>query len=151
MSDFSSRPTLSAHEILRFSIEQARMRVRHVGLYHDRVSVSLRDHSPQQNLWELMQIRNTVRLTRFPKLHPPSFDGSAGNRFEGSIAVELFARILATHRSAIVGRIQDLVARLNEDRAGMPDFDEEVATAVDDRLREIFQVASRLFPADFPK
>lgn len=150
MSDFSARPTLSAHEVLRFSIEHARMRVRHVGLHHDRVSVSLRDHSPQQNLWELMQIRDTVRLTRFPKLHPPSFDGPAGNRFEGSIAVELFARVLATHRSAIVGRIQDLVARLNEDRAGVPGLDEDVATAVNGRRQEILLVARRLFPADFP-
>ncbi|WP_297970900.1 hypothetical protein [uncultured Amaricoccus sp.] len=151
MSDFSSRPALSAHEVLRFSIEHARMRVRHVGLHHDRVSISLRDHSPQQNLWELMQIRDTVRLTRFPKLHPPSFDGPTSNRFESCITPELFARILATHRSAIVQKIQDLVARLNEDRAGVPGLNEEVATAVDDRLREILQVARRLFPGDFPE
>jgi hypothetical protein len=56
MSDFSSRPTLSAHEILRFSIEQASMRVRHVALYHDRVSVSLRDDAPQKNLWEIIKV-----------------------------------------------------------------------------------------------
>lgn len=151
MSDFSSRPTLSAHEILRFSIEQARMRVRHVGLHHDRVAISLRDHSPQRNLWELMQIRDTLRLTRFPKLCPPSFDGPAGSRFEGSITPELFARVLATHRPAIVARVQDLVARLNEDRASAPGLDEEVAAAVDDRLQEILQAARRLFPADFPE
>lgn len=151
MSDFGSRPTLSAHEILRFSIEQARMRLRHVGLRHDRVSISLRDHSPQRNLWELMQVRDTVRLTRFPKLRPPSFDGPAGTRFDGGIAPELFARVLATHRSAIVARAQDLVARLNEDRASVPGLNEEVATAVDDRLQEILEVARRLFPTDFPE
>ncbi len=150
MSDFSARPTLSAHEVLRFSIEHARMRVRHVGLHHDRVFVSLRDHSPQQNLWELMQIRDTVRLTRFPKLHPPSFDGPAGNRFESGITPELFGRVVATHRSAIVARIRDLIAQLNKDRAGVPGLDEEVAMAVNGRLREILLVARRLLPADFP-
>lgn len=151
MSDFGSRPMLSAHEILRFSIEQAHMRVRHVGLHHDRVSVSLRDHSPQQNLWELMQIRDTMRLARFPKLHPPSFDGPTSNRFESGITPELFGRVVATHRSAIVARIRDLIAQLNKDRAGAPDLDEEVAMAVNGRLREILLVARRLLPADFPE
>lgn len=151
MSDFSSRTTLSAHEILRFAIEHANMRVRHVGLNYDRVSISLRDQSPQKNLWELMQVRDTVRVARLPKLYPPSFDGPAGNRFDGGITPELFGRVVATHRSAIVARIRDLIARLNEDRATAPGLDEEVATAVDDRLREILQVASRLFPADFPE
>jgi hypothetical protein len=125
------------------------MRLRHVGLHHDRVSVSLRDLSPQQNLWELMRMRDTVRLTRFPKLHPPSFDGPACNRFGGSITPELFARVLATHRSAIIARIQDLIAQLNEERATVPGLDEEVATAVDDRHQEILQVARRLFLTDF--
>jgi hypothetical protein len=149
MSDFSSRPTLSAHEILRFSIEQASMRVRHVALHHDRVSVSLRDHAPQKNLWELVKVTGgAVRLTRFPKLRPLSFDGPFGNRLEGSITPELFARVVATHRPAIVAMVQDLVARLIEDRAS--GLDAEDVKAADDRLREIRQVASQLLPADFP-
>ena len=150
MSDFGSRPTLSAHEILRFSVEQARMRLRHVGLHHDRISISLRDHSPQRNLWELVRVGDTVRLTRFSKLHPPSFDGPFGNRFEGSITPKLFGRVVATHWSAIVARVQDLVARMIEDRANASGLDEEDADATDDRLREIQQVARRLFPTDFP-
>jgi hypothetical protein len=151
MSDISSPPTLSAHEILRFSIDHASMRVRHVGLHHDTVAISLRDHAPQRNLWELVQVTaGAVRLTRFPKLRPPSFDGPFGNRFDGSITPELFGRVLATHRLAIVAMVQDLVARLIEERARASGFDEEDAKAADDRLREIQHVAARLFPEDFP-
>ena len=90
MSDFGSHPKLSAHAILRFSIEQARMRDRHAGLHHDRGSISLRDDSTRRNLRELMQVRNTVRIARFLKLRPPSFDGRAANRFEGTIMPERF-------------------------------------------------------------
>lgn len=150
MLDFSSRPTLSAHEILRFSIEQASMRVRHVALHYDRVSVSLRDHAPQRNLWELVKVAGgTVRLTRFPKLRPLSFDGPFGNRFEGSITQELFGRVVATHQPAIVEMVQDLLTRLIEDRAS--GLDAEDVKAVDDRLREIRQVASGFLLADFPE
>jgi hypothetical protein len=81
-------------------------------------------------------------------LRPPSFDGPFGNRFEGSITPELFARVVGTHRPAIVAMVQDLVARLIEDRAS--GLDAEDAKAADDRLREIRQVAGRLLPADFP-
>lgn len=149
MPDFSSRPTLSAHEILRFSIEQASMRVRHIGLHYDRVTISLRDHA--KNLWELVRpTGGAVRLTRFPKLRPLSFDGPFGSRFEGSVTPELFARVVATHRTAIVATVQDLVARLIDGRASASGLDEVEANAADDRLREIQQTASQLFPADFP-
>jgi hypothetical protein len=64
MSDSSSHPTLSAHEILRFSIEQPSMSVRHVGLHQDRVFITLRDNAPEKNLWELVQVTGgAVRLT----------------------------------------------------------------------------------------
>lgn len=150
MSDSSSHPTLSAHEILRFSLEQANMRVRHVGLHQDRIVISLRDNAPQENLWEIMEVTGgAVRLTRFPKLRPLSFDGPFGGRFEGPITPEIFARVVATHRSAIVAKAKDLVAWLIEQRAAASGPDEE--DAADDRLREIRQVASRLFPEDFPE
>ena len=149
MSDFSSHPTLSAHEILRFSVEQASMRVRHVGLHQDRIVISLRDDARQKNLWEIMQVTGgAVRLTRYPKLRPLSFDGPFGGRFEGSITPELFARVVAAHRPAIVAMVQNLVARLIEQRASASGPDEE--DAADHRLREIRQVASLLFPEDFP-
>lgn len=148
MSDSSSRPTLSAHEILRFSVEHKCMRVRHVGLHYDRVFVSLRDDTRQRNLWELVNSSGGgARLTRFPKVYPVSFDGPFGGRFEGSITRELFMRVVGAHRPAIVAKIQDLVGWLTEQRASAHGLDD---AAVDDRLREIQQVASRLFPADFP-
>jgi len=149
MSDIKAGATLSAHEILRFALNQANMRVRHVGLHQDRIVISLRDDSPQKNLWEIMEVTGgPVRLTRYPKLRPLSFDGPYGNRFEGSITPALFARVVATHRSAIVAKVKDLVAWLIEQRAGASGPDEE--DAADDRLREIRQVASRLYPKDFP-
>lgn len=147
MSDSSSRPTLSAHEILRFSVEHKCMRVRHVGLHYDRAFVSLRDNTRQRNLWELVQLPGSARLTRFPKVYPVSFDGPFDGRFEGSITQELFMRVVGAHRPAIVAKIQDLVSWLTEQRASAHGLDD---AAVDDRLREIQQVASRLFPADFP-
>jgi hypothetical protein len=150
MPYLGSRLTLSAHEILRFSIEQASMRFRHVGLHRDRISISLRDHTRQRNLWELMDAKGRVRLTRFPKLHPQSFDGPAGNRFEGSITPELFARVVATHRSAIVLAIREQVAHLADERATASGPDAQSTMATDDRLQEIRQVASHLFPHDFP-
>ena len=149
MADITARATLSAHEILRFSLEQANMRVRHVGLHQDRIVISLRDDSPQKNLWEIMEITGgPVRLTRYPKLRRLSFDGPYGNRFEGSITPGLFARVVITHRPAIVAIIQNLVARLIEQRASAFGLDEK--DGADHRLREIRQVANRLFPEDFP-
>ncbi len=148
MSESSSRPTLSAHEIMRFSIEHKRMRVRHVGLHYDRVFVSLRDDTRQRNLWELVQLPGSARLTRFPKLYPVGFDGPFGGRFEGSITQDHFMRVMGSHRPAIVAKIQDLVGWLTEQRASAYGLDD---AAVDDRLQEIQQVASRLFPADFPR
>jgi len=150
MSDSNSHPTLIAHEILRFSIGQPSMRVRHVGLHQDRVFISLRDNAPEKNLWELVQVTGgAVRLTRFPKLRPLSFDFPFGGRFEGPITPEIFARVVATHRSAIVAKAKDLVAWLIEQRACASGPDEE--EAADDRLREIRQVASLLYPKDFPE
>jgi hypothetical protein len=149
MSNVTAHATLSAHEILRFSLQQASMRVRHVGLHQDRIVISLRDDSPQKNLWELMEVTGgPVRLARYPKLRPLSFDGPYGNRFERSITPGLCARVVATHRPAIVAIVQNLVARLIEQRASASGLDEE--HAADHRLREIRQVASRLFPEDFP-
>ena len=119
------------------------MRVRHVGLHQDRVFISLRDNAPEKNLWELVQVTGgAVRLTLFPKLRRLSFDGPFGGRLEGPITPEIFARVVATHRSAVV-------AWLIEQRAGASGPDEE--DAADHRLREIRQVASRLFPKDFPE
>jgi len=84
---------LSAHEILRFSANQAAMRFRHLGLYRDRTVIALRDHRPERNLWELVQTGGEVRLTRFPKLRPASFDGPAGNRFSARITPALFETV----------------------------------------------------------
>ena len=78
-----------------------------------------------------------VRLTRYPKLRPLSFDGPYGNRFEGSITPGLCARV-----------VQNLVARLIEQRASASGLDED--DAADHRLRELRQVANRLFPENFP-
>jgi len=124
------------------------MRVRHVGLHQDRVFISLRDNAPEKNRWELVQVTGgAVRLTRFPKLYPVSFDGPFGGRFEGPITPELFARVVATHRSAIVAKVRDLVAWLIEQRAGASGSDEK--DAADHRLWEIRQVASLHFQEDF--
>jgi hypothetical protein len=147
MSDSNSHPTLSAHEILRFSVDQASMGVHHVGLHQDRIVISLRD--AEKGLWEIIQVTGgAVRLTRYPKLHPLSFDFPFGGRFEGSITPELLARVVTAHRPAIVAMVQNLVARLIEQRARASGPDEE--DAADHRLQEIRQVASLLFPEDFP-
>lgn len=149
MSEPSSRPTLSAHEILRFSVEHTGMRVRHVGLHYDRVFVSLRDDTRQRNLWELVLVTGDgARLTRFPKVYPVSFDGPFGGRFEGGISQDFFMRVVSAHRPAIVLKIQDLVSWLTKQRASSHGLDD---AAVDDRLQEIREVSGRLFPEDFPR
>ena len=81
---------MSAHEVVRFGADQASMRVRHVGLYGDRVVISLWDL--QQDLWELAQTREIVRLTRFPALRPMSFDGPSGARSTATIPPALLER-----------------------------------------------------------
>lgn len=151
MSEFGSFPRMSAHEILRFSINHVNMSVRHVALHHERVVISLRDKAPQRNLWELEQAGDTVRITRFPKLRPLDFDGPYGNRFEGSITPELFARIVAAHRPAIVSMVRTTVACLNEGMPSALGLDEQGVKVLEDRRREIQQVASCLFPEDFPR
>ncbi|MER2508152.1 MAG: hypothetical protein ABTQ27_05270 [Amaricoccus sp.] len=143
--------TLTAHEILRFSIHHAKMRVRHVALHHDRVVVSFKDSFPQSNLWELAQREGTCVFTRFPKLYPTGFEGSFGHRFEASVTDEFFSRVVAAHRLAIVSMIHDHIAVLvrEAERRSGSDFGSAAVDA--DRLREFQDMASRLFPEDFPK
>ena len=138
---------LTAHEILRFSVDHAKMRVRHVALHHDRVVVSFKDSSPQSNLWELAQREGPCRLTRFPKLYPPGFEGPFGHRFEASVTDDFFSRVVAAHRPAIVSMIHDHIAVLVREAERLLDGS---ASADAERLREFRDVASRLFPENFP-
>lgn len=136
---------LTAHEILRFGVDHAKMRVRHVALHYDRVVVSFKDSSPQSNLWELARREGTCRLTRFPKWYPLGFEGPFGHRFEASVTDEFFSRVVAAHRPAIVSMIHDLTAVLVRE-AECPSGSEYGSAAVDaDRLREFQDVASRHF------
>jgi hypothetical protein len=150
MCNGSWRMMLSSHEILRFSVEQANMRFRHLGLHRDRVCMALRDDSPARNLWELVHIGDTLRLTRFPKLRPPSFDGPVAHSATATITPELFARVLATHRPAIVQTIREQITFLANLQASASGLHEDEAKAAEDRKQELQQVASRLFPRDFP-
>lgn len=143
--------TLTAHEILRFSVDHAKMRVRHVALHHDRVVVSFKDSSPQSNLWELAQREGTCHLTRFPKLYPLGFEGPFGHRFEASVTDEFFSRVIAAHRPAIVSMIHDLIAVLVREAERLSGSEHESAAVKAERLREIKDVSSRLFPHDFPQ
>lgn len=138
--------TLSSHEILRFSLDQREMRVRHVSLNYHRVIVSLRDHSPQRNLWEVANIRGATRLTRFPKLYPVGFSGVFGHRFETPITQGLFDKVIDAHRPAIIATVRDRVA-LQEQEAAAANRDD--ADLLAERLREMRHVAGRLFPEDF--
>jgi len=149
MSDVNPPMMLSSHEILRFSAEQARMHLRHLALYRDRVCIALRDDSPAQNLWELLHIGDTARLTRFSKLRPLSFDGPAAHGLASTITPDLITRVLTTHRPAIVQAIRQQIERSIDDQANATGLDEHGARAADDRMRELQQVASRLFPQDF--
>lgn len=151
MSGFGSSPTLTAHEILRFSIDHVNMSVRHVALHHERVVISLRDRTPRRNLWELEQVGDTVHIRRFPKLRPLDFDDLFGNHPEGSITPQLLAKIVAAHRPAIVSMVRTTIACLNEGMPSALGLDEQGVKVLEGRLREIQQVASRLFPADFPR
>lgn len=126
------------------------MGLHHVGLHQDRIVISLRDAAREKSLWEIIQITGgALRLTRYPKLRPLSFDFPFGGRFEGSITPELFAYVVTTLRPAIVAMVQNLVARLIEQRAHASGPVEE--DAAEHRLLEIRQVASLLFPEDFPE
>ena len=78
MPGFNSGQMLSSHEILRFAFDHSGMRLRHVGLYGEKVVISLRDDTAQSNLWEIVQVGQDVRLTRFPRLRPPRIKGPFG-------------------------------------------------------------------------
>lgn len=147
MPDFNLGQMLSSHEILRFALDHSGMRLRHVGLYAEKVVISLRDDTALSNLWEIVQIGQDVRLTRFPKLRPARIEGPFGNRSEGRITPDLFTRIVAAHRSAIVSTIRNRIALLVEERTGATSLEQEV---IDDRMREMQGVAARLFPMEFP-
>ena len=142
---------ISAHEVVRFSADQASMCVRHVGLCADRVVVSL--WGPQQDLWELLQTSDHVRLTRFPSLRPISFDGPSGARSTATIPPALLERVLKTHRLAILEMIRDQIDHLADQRVGVAKPNgvhshHDVAVA-EDRLEEVRAAAGRLFPEDF--
>lgn len=141
--------TLSAHEVLRFSIDHKEMCVRHLALNFDRVIVSLRDRSPERNLWEVAKIRGTTRLTRFPKIRRVGFDGPFQSRFEAPVPENLFARVIVAHRPSLLAHIQDVVAFLRRTQAAAADLDD--VTAATERLRELQAVAGGLFPEDFPR
>ena len=147
MPDFNSGQMLSSHEILRFAFDHSGMRLRHVGLYGEKVVISLRDDTAQSNLWEIVKVGQDVRLTRFPKLRPARIEGPFGNRSEGRITLDLFMRIVVGHRSDIVAMIRNVMARLVEERRGAASLEQGV---IDGRLREMQGVAARLFPMEFP-
>jgi hypothetical protein len=143
---------MSAHEVVRFGADQASMRVRHVGLYGDRFVISLWDL--QQDLWELLQTGDHVRLTRFPSLRPMSFDGPSGAKSTATIPPALLERVLKTHRLAIVAMIRDQIEHLADRKAGVAkpngvDSHHDVAVS-EDRLEEVRAAAARLFPGAFP-
>lgn len=141
--------TLSAHEVLRFSIDHKEMRVRHVSLNYHRVIVSLRDTAPERNLWEVANTRGTARLTRFPKNRRVGFDGPFECRLEAHIPENLFARVIVAHRPALLEHNQDVVVFLRTMQANAAEPD-DVAAATE-RLRERQAVAFGLFQGDFPR
>lgn len=145
-----SSPTLSAHEILRFSRDQAGMRVQNVGLYNHRLVISLRDCA-RQDLWELANLGSRLRLTRFPERYPLSFEGRLGSSSEGTITRELYARVVAAHRPAIVALIRNLIAEAMEARVRASGMGAEDARAMDDRLKELRRVLRHLVPGDVPE
>ncbi|MER2508983.1 MAG: hypothetical protein ABTQ27_09500 [Amaricoccus sp.] len=125
------------------------MRFQHLSLDHHRVIVSLRDRSPERNLWEVARIRGVFRLTRFPEIRPVGFDGPFGRRFEGPIPKNLFAGVVTAHRPALLARIQQVVALLRKAPTDAADPDE--VTAATERLRKLQAAACGLFPEDFPQ
>lgn len=148
MSEFDT-PTLSAHEVMRFSRDHAGMEVRSVGLHDYRIVLTLRD--ARQVLWELADTHGRVRLTRFPERHRISFEGAFGRGSEAIITRELFERVITAHRPAIVSTVRTLVVEAIEARVRASATGEEDARTMDDRLDEMRRVIRYLFPANFPE